>query len=276
MLLSVAGCGADGGGVDASIDLAADFAGSADAGSPTYAGTVSASVINGSSGASAFFAEYSSQQPQPMTQATVGPCAIRVTMSGGSAMVPMQRRAGTLTISSGTTTVTLTPTMPTMFSLYTAYSSPSKLWNGGETLTITAAGGEVLPFTATAVAPGAITYTLPAPVPVGTTVTLDRSKDFPVAWSGGTGGEVSVEFGVYNVSSAAAHLQVDCRFAATAGNGTVPSAALLMLPANRNGYYDIRGSGMKTISSGAYIINLAIAAYTLPANTATGAMILTQ
>jgi len=55
----------------------------------------------------------------------------------------------------------LTPTMPSMYSLYTAYSSTAPLWQGGETLTFSAPGEEAPAFSIDAIAPSVVQFTHP-------------------------------------------------------------------------------------------------------------------
>ena len=73
--------------------------------------------------------------------------------------VPTPHSGGTVTLTGGSQTVTVTPTMPSMYSLYTAYASMTALWSAGETLTFTVAGDEALAFTATAIAPSIVQFT---------------------------------------------------------------------------------------------------------------------
>jgi hypothetical protein len=181
----------------------------------------------------------------PTDISTIGACKLQ-SVPTPSFSQPTFHSAGTVTLTGGTQAVALTPTMPSMYGLYTAYSSSTLLWTGGEALTFAAPGAEAPAFSFSVTAPSIVQFTQPQPVAIGTTVTFDRTKDFALAWTGGTGGQVR-----FLIAAAASNmpgvyqLQLDCRYDATAGSATVPASTLQMLPANAMGYYDLRGCGSK-------------------------------
>jgi hypothetical protein len=131
--------------------------------------------------------------------------------------------SGTVTILGLSQSVVLAPSTD---KTYPPYSTQSALLSGGENLTIRSTGADAPAFMLTFTAPARASITMPAkPAVAGSSITIDRSGDFPVAWTGGGAGEV------YVVIGSNAGYSMTCEFAASAGSGTIPAAALSLLTA---------------------------------------------
>jgi hypothetical protein len=106
----------------------------------------------------------------------------------------------------------------------------TSLFAGGETLRVTGAGGGGVPaFDAEVIAPENVTVVMPRLVERESPFEIDRGEPLAIAWSGTTSGRVHVM--VYTPGDAGLEASADCTFASGATGGTVPSAALLSLPA---------------------------------------------
>lgn len=145
--------------------------------------------------------------------------------------------AGTITITGGSETVTLTPESA---GTYPAVSGQQLLWSDGASLAFKAAGDAVPAFEGTVVGAGAVSLTAPALVS-GTPLAVDRAKALDVEWTGGGSGSVWVVV-------AAGTQRISCTFTAAAGQGTVPTTLLQKLSA---------GSGGLSVSSGDSTIAMA-------------------
>jgi hypothetical protein len=110
---------------------------------------------------------------------------------------------------------------------YKGVDAPSKFYNDGDTLSASGAGGPDLPAFAaqTLVAPTDIVLTAPACANV-VCANFARSTDATLTWTGGGAGNVGV---TYITDTDNGSKTLSCSFAAAAGTGTVPSAALMML-----------------------------------------------
>ena len=151
-------------------------------------------------------------------------------LDGGSSPTAELASAGIITVSGGHQAVTLVPEG----GAYSAYFAPQQLWDGGETLTVQAAGAEVPGFEVTLVAPAQPTMTaptlapaiLPTVAPDGSVTsfggsTIVRSQDLVFQWTGGTPStSLQILVGEGGTSS------LQCVFDAGAGMGVIPAAVL--------------------------------------------------
>ena len=117
---------------------------------------------------------------------------------------------------------------------YTSLIQYMPIFSGGEALMVTAAGGEVPAFSAQVTAPSQPTVT--APVMANGTLTVSRAQDLKFAWSGGSG---LLRFQMQVQPSMGSPSGLDCSWSAADGSGTIPSAALQMMP---------KGNGQGTLS----------------------------
>jgi hypothetical protein len=142
-----------------------------------------------------------------------------------------------------------------------AYVSPPDflpaLWDGGETLTASAAGQSVPAFSGkTVTAPKAITVTAPNCPGVGlpTGCGLSRATDLTVAWTGGA--DTSVQ-ATLTSNTQTRHVAVTCRFASSPG--TIGAAAMAKLDKDDAGHSNflwIYGSNQTTFTAGGYDVTL--------------------
>jgi hypothetical protein len=117
---------------------------------------------------------------------------------------------------------------------YNTFQTFMPMFAGGEALTVSAAGGEVPAFSGQVTAPAQPTVTAPA-MPNGT-ATISRSKDLSFTWTGGSG---QLHFVMTVQPAMGAPSGLDCSWGVGDGSGTIPAAALQMMPA---------GSGQGTLS----------------------------
>jgi len=139
-------------------------------------------------------------------------------------------QAGTITASSNGGTIVITPDS---MGYYADSVAGSALWTMlSAALTFTAEGGVVPQFSETFCGPVSATITKPASPPgvgPGRGLTIDRSADLAIEWTGGAVGDLEVV--LTDDSSAASTVAVHCLFAGASGQGTVPKAALAKISA---------------------------------------------
>jgi hypothetical protein len=115
-------------------------------------------------------------------------------------------------------------TMGMFVGQYTTYMQYTPMFNGGETLSIGAAGAEVPAFAGLVAAPSQITIVKP----LHTQFTVPRARDLALSWTDGGAGELRVSLSVQLMTSTPG---IDCAFAANLGSASIPTAALQTLPA---------------------------------------------
>jgi len=96
--------------------------------------------------------------------------------------------------------------------------SQAPAFHGGETLTITASGDVIAPFSAMVIAPSEVTTSI-AP-------TIDKTSDLALAWTGASSGSFAVGL---SQGIDGDNTEVTCLFPADDGRGVVPKAALALL-----------------------------------------------
>lgn len=187
--------------------------------------------------------------PGTINVEALGPCLVVTGLKIGAGQnVP----AGAITISGGKKTVTLMPDKSNSYPAYNDYMNA--LWVGGETITVSSAGGAaVQAFSTTFVASSSVDITMPHLVTLGQTLTIDRTADLPFQWTGGTVGNLQVELS----AGTPPNILVACNFPSAAGTGTIPKAALARLPASTSGSLILAGGGGqfdKIVAAGDYTI----------------------
>jgi hypothetical protein len=176
------------------------------------------------------------------TSVTQGPCQVQTCAAN-----PSQVSAGAVSVTGTNLAVMLQPQANGMYSSVTA--SPTQLFNEGATLTVNAAGGVVPAFNGSLTAPSRVLITTPAQG--AGTISVDRTKGFTVAWSGSSAGDVVV----YLDGGAGRGTQLTCQFAASGGTGTIPAAALQLLPAGSGGY-SMSTETSSTVRAGDWAVQL--------------------
>jgi hypothetical protein len=149
-----------------------------------------------------------------------------------TAAVVAQVSAGTITLAGGQKSAFLVPQVISLAdggsSVSYSLTQGSMLFGPGDTLTITASGETVPPFSAEITVPNAIALTQPdlrAP-----SLIIVRSMDLAVVWTGG-GPTGDVTFGVIQ-DVGPTSTSVSCRSPASAGRGVIPASALGYLTAS--------------------------------------------
>ncbi len=232
----------DGGGASATSDAGAG-------GTPTRGGgvyvtswdyAIGSTPVRGYSASAAFVRAYPTATGSSCTSTTSGDCVvyrcpIAANAVDAGAAAP-GASAGTITVAGASSPLRLVPSGGS----YEALTAQTKLWSGGEALTIAAEGAEVPAFTLRATAPSVITVTSPVFPAAGGSVVVARGRAFAVSWSGGAAGSVSANVGAV---SAAISTSITCTFPASAGAGSVPASLLAELPAApTSAYVSITGS----------------------------------
>ena len=214
---------------DAGTEGAGDSAAPVDASPADHVGAIFAisDTTAGASGpksshrAGASFTHVTS--PDGTTQAkTVGPCLVEI-IGAGAAAQETDLSAGVVHISGGSTPIDLVPKAD---NTYAASTGATSLYEGGESLVVTAAGKDVPAFTSSITAPGKVT--LAAPVVTAGALTVKRSTGVTAMFSGTSSGVVVLYFSTTSASKAFA---ATCTFDASAGSGSVPAAAFADFPA---------------------------------------------
>lgn len=189
-----------------------------------------------SSSASAFFTPISAPSPPAWCapQAIAGCSVLDCDFSAaptqpGTSTAPS---AGTITFGGpllGALGISLDPSPP--LGLYVTAQRKNRLFAPGDLLSVAASGGDVPAFSGTVTAPNDVFVTAPA-LGLLSTLSVDRSASFPVAWTGGGGtGVVSVTLSTSHVNGTTPvrAVYVSCAALATTGALTMPAAAVAKL-----------------------------------------------
>jgi hypothetical protein len=172
---------------------------------------------------------------------TDGPCTIY------SDAESQRFSAGVLTITGTKQTLTATPdgTAPEVY-YDTSPSPPTPLYDAGDSIQVSAAGGPDVPaFTATVTAPAALAGFTPP-------TTMSRSG-YTATWTAGAGPTIWVIVGAFSSTSADAAIAV-CRVTDT-GSFTVPSSTFALVPANADtGFVGLGRVAPTTVSAGGTMV----------------------
>ncbi|MBX7116301.1 MAG: hypothetical protein K1X64_18390 [Myxococcaceae bacterium] len=169
--------------------------------------------------------------------------------------------AGTISIPQTMPALTLSPFSNNAYGLNTN----EKLWNVGQTLTITATGstGGVPPFSTTLTAPQRVLVTSVDGNPwpqAGTVLPFAVDSAHTVTWDHGTTGEVWVT--VFGRDSLYTDVRVTCSFPAAAGTGTFPAKMIpqgvLTYGTVASRYFNVSAVTKQSLTAGSYAITLAV------------------
>ncbi len=183
---------------------------------------------------------------------TMGSCVMTTTTQTG---VAPTTDAGTVTVSGGAATLMATPMATTGGGTgYANVTSMQSLWQGGESIVVSAAGGSAVPaFSSTLLAPSPATVTMPAR-PASGALALSRQDDLAISWSGDGYGSVDAELLGVGVGSVYVH----CRWPVAAHTGAVPAAMLAGLPATQSSLVVTRQS-TQLVTDGAWSVDVILA-----------------
>jgi hypothetical protein len=183
---------------------------------------------------------------------TEGPCQVMDCTSTSDAGVPSYETvsAGVIQLTGASQPLTLAPDASGTYAIVTGQE---KLWSGGETLTVTAAGDEVPGFQATLFAAVPVVVTSPAFPASGTPITLQTSGPLTVSWTGGLGGTVTVML-VRSVGKNTVSLM--CSYPATSGSGTVPASAMASIPPGPDGVFQVLAGDAEKIDASGWAITV--------------------
>ena len=146
--------------------------------------------------------------------------------------------------------------------LYTAVSGQTKLWAGGEDISVKAAGDTVPAFAQKVKAPSIVTLTEPTLPAAGQQLTVDRTKEMKITWTGGTSGDVQVA-----ISGSAGNklTSISCTFPASNSNGAITAAALGKLPvvsaAPDTGSFFLSSSSSTAFKQGDWTLSLSATSF---------------
>lgn len=238
-----AGCpSGDGGGAAADLaaaggdDMAISSSGSHDLATPTAPNGGTMEVIgtpSSWSGAASFYTGMPPTTTPNCTYTTAGACtASHCTIGSADGGTP----ASYTLVSAGNVAVTVGAMAPIAFTAqpgnyYLAPGSMTQpLFTGGDVLTFTTSGAVAPAASITVQAPAQPTLTTPSQPPP---YTISRTSDFAFAWTGGGPGRLTVlvQTNPGSVTPGTPFGAVSCNFAVSDGSGTIPSAALALLPA---------------------------------------------
>ena len=153
------------------------------------------------------------------TASTVAGCLLLDCPPADMATATQFANVGTIHVTTSLVDVVLSPLLD---GSYQARTSNGPLWpTEGAPVAITGSGGNFAAFTTTLNGPSAATIVDPL---TSSGLTLSRSADFNVSWTGGTTGLVTVGLTVGNQ-------QLECAYGVSGGSGVVPAAALAKLSA---------------------------------------------
>ncbi|CAN5149051.1 hypothetical protein BH09MYX1_BH09MYX1_62990 [soil metagenome] len=175
------------------------------------------------------------------TKSSSGTCAVFVCPAQRPAP-PEAPAAGILTFSGTRESIVLATPY-----LYDPPAVQRTQFPAGATLTLKGSGGATIPaFTATVL--GGPSLRLTSPLLDGvTTLPVARGSTLELTWEAGTFGEIVAHIDEDTTDS---RIEVECRFPATAGKGSVSTIPFSVGP----GQLDVRGESRTTVDSGDYRI----------------------
>lgn len=223
MLLGAAilgGCGDDtgsGGSAEGGGGSSEDGGGGVGAGSSEYVGYGAVYGNSYPSGSSFVSASFTLARSATCTTEESGDCKYIECATEATTELEY-RSAGAVTITGGLREVTLEPDAADEYAFDN--NGMSELFTGGETLTVTAEGGDVPAFQLEATAPSVVTLSAPELMPL---MVVDRSADLDFAWTGGEAGNVVAVVGITRPDRVT---NVICTFEASSGSGTIPASML--------------------------------------------------
>jgi hypothetical protein len=155
--------------------------------------------------------------------------------------------AGTITVSDASgPVITMIPEPNNEYDTGFDALPPMPLFPQADDLTFQAPGAGVPAFSVSVVAPSSITETQPSEM---SPLDVDLATGLTVHWTGTSTGDMVLSLFGPAVGATGPNREVDCRFPAAAGIGTVPASALAVIPAG-NGGFDFHTEGAQTVRLG--------------------------
>lgn len=185
-----------------------------------------------------------------------GPCRITdctTEPADGGTPAYESASAGAISLAGANKPLTL---VPTGSGSYEVLSGQEKLWSGGATLSISAAGDEVPAFDANLYGAVPALLTLPVLPPAGTPVTLSTKTPLSIAWTGAGGGKMMAMLTRSVTSGTTRTVMVSCTFEASTGSGTVPASAMGAIPPGPDGTFQVLGGDLKAIDVSGWTVNV--------------------
>jgi hypothetical protein len=136
---------------------------------------------------------------------------------------------------------------------YTSLQQFMPIFSGGETLTVTAVGGEVPAFATQVIAPSPPTLTSPSG---NSSIPVSRSQDLKFTWTGGGSGQLRFQMQVMPQSMTDSPAGLDCSWPVGDGSGAIPAAALQMMPKG-SGQGVLSALSASTVAAGAWTVQIA-------------------
>jgi hypothetical protein len=128
------------------------------------------------------------------------------------------------------------------------------LWRGGETISISALGGDVRAFRSDLVAPAQPTIVTPA-LPTGDQpLVVPKASNLSVSWTGVSSGTIAVTLA--RSPSAIAYATVTCELDAIRGSGSLPAEALQVIASGGGGTYAFSARNAASVAAGAYDVRV--------------------
>jgi hypothetical protein len=207
--------------------------------SPTgkYGAVVATQTLSAGGAVTTLTASFAASKPATdpgCTQEAAGMGCVAVTCPRGAPKNPAGPEAGAITAKSNGGSIV---TKADGTGAYDVAGLAGALWSQPKAaLAFAAAGGGVPVFGETFCGPPSAIITKPGAAP-GAGLTIDRASDLAVQWTGGTVGDL--EFVARDDGAAGgSSVEVRCFFTGSAGQGTVPKAALAKI-----------GAGAHTVAS---------------------------
>ncbi len=174
--------------------------------------------------------------------------------------------AGDIVVKDGSSTIA-TMSASTQNGVMNVYATSNQQdatfkWAGGDTLTITAAGGTVNAFTGTVVAPGLMQNITPI-LSTTTPTTVSAGSDFTVGWTAGTTSGVASSVFVGAMKGMTPDGSISCNGMDSDGSITVPKALLANLTTGDDLTIVLTRLASSPVTTGNVSVLIAVSAETL-------------
>lgn len=167
----------------------------------------------------------------------------------GDAGVAKLQHAGDITVASELD-VTMSPDDK---GSYPYKTGQVKLFGSEQEIAVDAKGADIPAFATTLKAPTFITLTEPAWPAAGQQLTVDRANALAFKWDAGTSGDVMVSLSTVSSTKLAS---ISCTWKASAGQGSIGTAALGKLTTDGQGSIAVNASSTSTVTAGDWKVNV--------------------